>query len=255
MSAPVLLVDIGQVGDAADVEHGDRPRPVEDADQGAMKDRHHRRPLSAGGHVGGAKIVDDGDAEPLGERRAVAELHRQPPLGAVQHGLPMKADHRDRVRRHGVRGEERLHRLGMHVGHPLLRLGEEPGPLRTLRELSGGGDRPAQQLSLAVAVGAIAGGTEAADPLAVGLDQRHIHPVAGGAAHQADRAHLRHAGILARRCRLNPAADLLHHRRRPLTCSRPAPGGAVQYLGRPFSASARAHGSPPARMARRLAPR
>ncbi len=63
-----LAVDIGDVGDAADIEHGDRMRPVEPVDQRAVKDRHERRALPARRHVGGAEIEHDRNAQPLRER-------------------------------------------------------------------------------------------------------------------------------------------------------------------------------------------
>src|SRR6516165_8102290 len=63
-------------------------------------------------------------------------------------------------------------------------------------------------IPFAVAVGTVAGRAEASDLLAVGVDERHVHPVIGGAAHQPDRSGARHGGVL----RLNPALDLLHHR-------------------------------------------
>ena len=45
-------------------------RPVERPRQRPMKDRHQRRALPAGRHIGRAEIVGDRKAEPLGERRA-----------------------------------------------------------------------------------------------------------------------------------------------------------------------------------------
>ena len=120
----------------------------------------------------------------------------------------MEADHRDVARRHSVRRQERLDCLGMHVGDQLLGLGEHGGPCDALGEIGGSRDRAAHDVALGVAVGAVAGRPEAANAFAVGLDERHIHPVIGGAAHQADRYRTRHAGVLE----LNPALDLLHHR-------------------------------------------
>ena len=51
-------------------------RALELADQGAMEDRHDRRPLPAGGHIGAAEVIDHGDPEPGGECPSVAELDR-----------------------------------------------------------------------------------------------------------------------------------------------------------------------------------
>jgi hypothetical protein len=176
-----------------------------------MKYRHHRRALPARGDVGGAEVVDHGNAEPRGERRPVAELHGQSALGPMQHGLAVEAHHGDRARRHPVRGEEGFDRLGMHVGHQLLGLGEQLGPIAAVREIGGDRDRSSQHAPLVIAIGPIAGRAEAADILAVGVDERHVDPVVGGAAHQADgwRAHELFS--------VETPPDLLHHRAKTAT--------------------------------------
>ena len=65
----------------------------------AVEDRRERRPLPARRHVGGAKIPDDGDAEAIGERLAVADLHRQRARRIVEHRLAVEADEVDVARR------------------------------------------------------------------------------------------------------------------------------------------------------------
>src|SRR6516225_3510602 len=60
--------------------------------------------------------------------------------------------------------------------------------------------------AIVLAVWAVAGRPEPADRLAIGLDQRHVHAVIGGAAHQADGGDIRHEAVLG----FNPAPDLLH---------------------------------------------
>ena len=111
-----LAVDEGDVGDAADIEHArpDAARPARAP--GAMEHRHQRRALPAGGDIGGAEIVDHRDAEPCGERRAVADLDGQAAVRPVQDGLAVEADHCHFARRHAVGGEKRLDRLGMRIG-------------------------------------------------------------------------------------------------------------------------------------------
>ena len=120
-----VAVDEGHVGDAAEIEHADRMRALELAHQGAMEHRHDRGALPAGGDIGGAEVIDHGDPQPGGERRPIAELDREAAFGPVQDGLAVETDHADRARRHPVGGQERFHRLGMHVGHELFDLGEE----------------------------------------------------------------------------------------------------------------------------------
>ena len=90
----LLAVDEGHVGDAADIEDRDRRLAAELAHQSLMKDRRQRRALPAGRDIGGAKIIDHGNAEALGEDLAVADLHRQRPLRPVQQRLAVKADRR-----------------------------------------------------------------------------------------------------------------------------------------------------------------
>ena len=68
----------------------------------AMIDRHQRRPLPAGGDVGGAEVVDHRDAEPARKRGTVAELNRQVTIRLMQHGLAVKSDDRDVARRQAV---------------------------------------------------------------------------------------------------------------------------------------------------------
>ena len=130
-----LAVDKGDVGDAAEIEHADRMRALELADQGAMEHRHDRGALPAGGDVGGAEVIDHGDPEPGGERRPIADLDREAAVGPVQDGLAVETDHSHRARRHPVGGQERFHRLGMHVGHELfdLRRGSSGRSVRSPR--------------------------------------------------------------------------------------------------------------------------
>jgi hypothetical protein len=94
-----LLIDEGQIGDAAEIKHSDGIRAIERAHHGAMEYRYDRRALPTGRDVGSAKIVHHRDAEPGRKRYAVPELDGEPAVGPVQDGLAMEADHRDRARR------------------------------------------------------------------------------------------------------------------------------------------------------------
>jgi hypothetical protein len=64
-----------------------------------MIDRRQRRALPARRDVGGAKIIDDGNAEPRRQCRPVADLKRQAALRPVQQRLAMKSDRRHILRR------------------------------------------------------------------------------------------------------------------------------------------------------------
>ena len=70
----------------------DRPFALQRLGQRAVIDRHERRALPAGRDVGGAEIMHDRDMDRPGQRRAVADLHRQSLLRPVQHGLAVEAD-------------------------------------------------------------------------------------------------------------------------------------------------------------------
>ena len=106
-------IDEGDIGDAADVEHRDRMRPVDRADDGAMKHRHQRRTLPAGRDIGLAEIVNHRNAEPLRQLGAVADLDGELVCGWWMHGLAVEADHRDVARRDALGREQALDRLGM----------------------------------------------------------------------------------------------------------------------------------------------
>ena len=75
---------ISHIGDAADIEHRQRARPVETLRNGVMEGRNDRRALPARRDVGGAKIMRNRDAEIFRQLSAVADLHRQPLLRFVQ---------------------------------------------------------------------------------------------------------------------------------------------------------------------------
>jgi len=185
-------VDESDIGDAAEIEYADGIWALEQAQHRAMKHRHHRRAVPSGSDVGGAKIVDDGNAESGGERGAVAELNGEPAIGTVQHGLAVEAHHGDFARPHAVRGQERLDRLRVHVGHQFFGPRQHRGTRVAVGEIGGNRNRPPHDVALRIAVGAVAGRAEAANLLTVGLDERYVHPVVGGATHQADCNRARH---------------------------------------------------------------
>ena len=86
---------------------------VDGVDDGAMKHRHERRALPAGRDVGRAEVVHHRNAEPLRQRRAVADLDGELALRPVEHGLAVEADHGDVRGGDAIVGQQPLDRLGM----------------------------------------------------------------------------------------------------------------------------------------------
>jgi hypothetical protein len=104
-SDQIVAVNVGDVGDAADIEDRDRRLEPEPPRQRAMIHRRERRAFSAGGDVGGAEVIDNWNAEPGCEHAAVADLNRQPALGPMQHGLAVEPDHGDVARPNTIGGK------------------------------------------------------------------------------------------------------------------------------------------------------
>ncbi len=152
-----------------------------------MIDGDQRRTLSPGRQIGLPQVRYDRHVQRLGKRGGVAELDRQPAIGPVQHGLSMKPYQVDRAA--AVPGEQSLRRVDMGREHDpfggrehrqaiagligaddRLRRGDEHGPLLIA-------ERQEERRS------------EAADPLAVDLDDRGVDAVERGAAHIPQNAH------------------------------------------------------------------
>ncbi len=188
----VIAVDERHIGDAAEIEHANGMTALEHSHHGTVEHRDHRRALSSGGDIGGAEIVNHRNTQPSRERGSIAELHGQPAVGPVHDGLAMEPHYRHLLRRHAVCRQEGFDGVRMNVGHQFLRLDEDCGSSGALSQIGSGGDRAPQDLPLLLAIGPIPGRAEASDLLTVGIDQGHIHPVIGGAAHQADGSVTRH---------------------------------------------------------------
>src|SRR5205823_2676739 len=87
----VALADPGHVGDATDIDEGDRTL-AERGGERAMINGYERRPLPSRSYIGGAKVIDDGLIEPARQKWAVTKLHGQALLRAMENGLAVKAD-------------------------------------------------------------------------------------------------------------------------------------------------------------------
>jgi hypothetical protein len=155
-----------------------------------MKHRHQRGPLPARRDIGSPKIECDRQSETPRERVAVADLHREPALGPMQHGLAVKADDIDRAQRQFVVFEVICNGIAVRAGHQGLCLSEYTGPLRPVGHSSRVAQPLAQQRTLALRVGTIASRPECTDSFAVGLDHRHVNAVERCPAHQPDRLHV-----------------------------------------------------------------
>ena len=107
------------------------PSPIKPTRQRTMKHRHQRRALPADGNVGRAQVVHHRNLRSLRQRCTVADLHRQPLLGPMQHGLAVKADDVDAVAGDVVALQEILDRLRVRGRDQTLGIGETPG--RSLR--------------------------------------------------------------------------------------------------------------------------
>ena len=92
----------------------------------------------------------------LGERGGVADLHRQPLLRPVQHGLAVEADDIDLFAADVVLRGEGGDRFGMGLGHGLLGLAQDAGLRVTLRQMHGLRQRLPEQAALALGIGAVA---------------------------------------------------------------------------------------------------
>ena len=177
--------DPGDVGDAAEIEHGKRRGEPAPAGERRVKERRERRPLPACGHVVAAEIVHHVDPEAPGQRRAVAELVGAPGVGLVQHRVAGEARDSDLLPAHARFGQQGAGQRGMEAGERLLGLMPPALPLDH-------GPQPRAQ------VGRIGRGpprAECGDRDPVGLDQRGIDAVQRGPAHHPERPH-RPAGIV-----------------------------------------------------------
>jgi tyrosyl-tRNA synthetase len=84
------LADPGDIGNAADIQHRDRPFQIRG--KGGVEQRHERGAFAARGHIGAAKILDHIDAGERGEQAAIANLPGSALLRPVQDRMAVKAD-------------------------------------------------------------------------------------------------------------------------------------------------------------------
>ncbi len=179
-------IDVGDVGDAADIDHDHRALALERLGERAVIDGYERCALAAGGDIGGAEIMHDRDMDGLGEGRGIADLHGHLLRRPMQHGLAVKADDIDVLAREVVLRGKGGHRFGMRDRHRVLGLTQDARPRIALRQVNGFRQGLAQQPTLVLGVRPVAGWPKRVHPPAIGFDQGDIDPVERGAAHQTD---------------------------------------------------------------------
>jgi hypothetical protein len=185
--------DEGDVGHAADVEHGQRRLQPRGLGPGQVVDRGQRRALPAGRHIRRAEVVGHRDAGLLRQPRPVAELHRaagDAGLGPlVQHRLAVHADQVDVGPDQAVGGQEAFGGGQVLLGPGAGGLGEDRGLRRATRPLQGLVGGLQHEVADGIAQLALAGRAEGGDGLAVGLQHRHVDGVEGGSGHESEHAH------------------------------------------------------------------
>jgi hypothetical protein len=151
-----------------------------------MIDRDQRRALPARGDIGSAEIMHDRDMDGFRQGRGIADLHRHPLGGTVQHGLAVEADDVDVLASDAVLRDEAGHGLGMRHGNGALGLLQNTRPRVALLQVGGFVQGLKQHTPLGFGVRPVPGRTKRLDPLAVGFDHGNIDPVERGPAHQTD---------------------------------------------------------------------
>ena len=155
-------------------------------DEGAMIDRHHWRPLAPCGHIGGAEIEGDRDAEAPGQQGAIADLDREMLGRPVQHGLAMETDDIDLSGGEAVVAQKAFDRLAVALRHHGFAGCNRFGALIASGERDRLRQRGAQQGAVTFVVGQERCGALPHLGAAIGLDKRHVDTIHGGAGHEAD---------------------------------------------------------------------
>jgi len=122
----VVLTDIGDVGNAADIEYDDRARPI--AGLCGISAPVARAALRQPCRQPGNRTPPN--PEPACQPRSVADLDRQAESGPMQHGPTMEPNDRDRC----AAPEQAFDDLRLGLGEQLLGFEEDPG--RALRSAS-----------------------------------------------------------------------------------------------------------------------
>ncbi len=184
---------VGDVGHASDVQHRQRRLQLRLSRPRQVIDRGQRSPLPARRHVCRAEIERHRTPGQLRKARRVAELDRSAgnavPGPLMQHRLAVHADEVDFRPGEPVLGQEAVGGEVVLIGHGRIGAGEDlrtrfaPTPPQRLSR------RLQQEIARGVGQLSLAGRPEAADGLAVGLQDRHVDRVQRGPGHEAQHAH------------------------------------------------------------------
>ena len=185
----------GDVGDAADIQHGNGKLEMRRAGERAMIGRHQRCALPAGGHVSRPHVPHHRNAERSGERRAIADLHGEMTLRAMQHRLAMKADDIDMAFVETIGLEKVDHGGTMAIGDDGMGLRQHAGTCCAIGEPHRFIERGAQGAPFIVTIGERCTRPLAHVALAVGFDEGDVDTIHRCARHQADCSEPGH-GIL-----------------------------------------------------------
>ena len=151
-----------------------------------MIQRHQRCALAARFHIGAAEIIDHVNAGQPRQQTAVANLPGPVLSRPVQDGLAVKADQGDLVCRQSRFLQQRLHRIGMRLRQQPFGITDGMGHGGAFGHVPRRFQRGGQQGAGFLVIGNGQAGAGAGNVFAVRLQQGSIHPVQGGAAHQAD---------------------------------------------------------------------
>ena len=168
--------DPGDIADPADIDEHHRAG-IEGGRQGTVIDRGERCALAAGCNIGGAQIGNHRDAGLPGKRCAIAQLHRKPRRGTVQHRLAVKADDIDRARIQPQTGEQIIDRCGVARSDHRLGLGQRAGSCVAVGEACRCIQRCGQHFTFGGGIGKARCAEVLDDVLAVAADQCGVDAV------------------------------------------------------------------------------
>ena len=147
------LCEIGQIGNAAEIENGGRQLDPRGFRERTVKHRNERRAVATGRHVRRAEIEGDRDAEPPRQLVAIANLHGELVFWAMQNSLAVEPDEIDAGAIAVVRDEECLDSLDMALGDHPLRLDQNSGPGVALADLPRVFHSPPKHCAVCIRIG------------------------------------------------------------------------------------------------------
>ena len=151
-----------------------------------MIERDERRPLPSRGDIGGAKLVDHGNARCTSQRLAIADLPGAAVGGAMQHRLAVKPEKRDVAGFQCGFLEQGRDRCAMGIRQKPLGLGNVGGHRTFGRRVHGRFQGRAEHGASPGVIGERERRARYGDGFAVGIEDRGVDAIERGSAHQAD---------------------------------------------------------------------